>query len=152
MKVVAFFLGILLYSVSAPAQTTNPNYNAELAKKLGADAYGMKSYVFVLLKTGTNTSTDEAARNKAFAGHMQNMKRMQDAGQLVVAGPMGTNDKEYRGIFILNVATVEEAKELLQTDPAIAANYLKAEVLEWYGSAALPKYLEAHDKIWTNGL
>lgn len=30
----------------------NPVYDAALAEKLGADAYGMKSYVLVMLKTG----------------------------------------------------------------------------------------------------
>lgn len=29
-----------------------PKYDADLAKKLGADPYGMKNYVFVILKTG----------------------------------------------------------------------------------------------------
>jgi len=40
-------------------------------------------------------------------------------GKLVVDDPLGRNDKTYRGIFILDAATFEEAEALLQTDTAI---------------------------------
>ena len=149
-KYISIF--ILFFSIfSIVGQKTNPNYDADLAKKVGADDYGMKSYIFVILKTGSNNSKDETAKNKAFAGHMSNMTTMVKADKLVVAGPMGKNDKSYRGIFILNVKTKEEAKKLLATDPAIKAKYLQAELYEWYGSAALSEYLEASDKIWKKG-
>lgn len=148
MKHFACLLFLMLVAGLAYAQTSNPNYDAELAERLNADDYGMKSYVFVMLKTGPNTSTDQEAMSKAFAGHMENMGRMAEAEKLIVAGPMGKNDKAYRGIFILDVPTMEEAEALLQTDPAIKAEYLQPELFEWYGSAALPEYLPAHDKIW----
>ena len=133
------------------AQKTNPNYDAELAQKLGADDYGMKTYVFVMLKTGSNTSTEKEPRNLAFKGHMDNIGRLVEEGKLIVAGPMGANDNNCRGIFILDVATLEEAEALMQTDPAIKANYLKPEMYLWYGSAALSEYLEASDKVWKVG-
>ena len=38
--------------------------------------------------------------------------------------------------------------ELLETDPAIKADLLKAEPYPWYGSAALGQYLPDSDKIW----
>jgi hypothetical protein len=36
----------------APAGKPNPDYDAALAKKLGADDYGMHKYVMAFLKTG----------------------------------------------------------------------------------------------------
>ena len=126
----------------------NPIYDAELAQKLGADDYGMKSFVFVILKSGTNTSSDKELKNTAFEGHMKNINRLVEENKLIVAGPFGKNENDFRGLFILNVKTLEEASELLATDPAIKANYLEAEMYEWYGSAALSEYLEASDKIW----
>ena len=68
-------------------------------------------------------------------------------GKLVVAGPLGKNEKTYRGIFILDVASQEEAQALLATDPAIKEKLLEAELYQWYGSAALPVYLPTHQKI-----
>ena len=48
---------------SITAHNTNPNYDAELAKKLGAGDYGMKRFVLVMLKTGSNESTDKILRD-----------------------------------------------------------------------------------------
>ena len=128
--------------------TTNPNYDPVLAEQLGADDYGMKSYILVLLKTGPNPGTDPDLVQSSFRGHMANIGRMVEEGKLVVAGPLGQNENSYRGIFILDVSTMEEAEELLQTDPAIKVGLLDADLYPWYGSAALSQYLEASDKIW----
>ena len=140
---------ILLFSCSfvGAAQEPGKLYNKTLADSLGADKYGMKSYVFVLLKTGSNTTTDKDKLNLLFRGHMENIGKLVKEGKLVVAGPFGKNDRSYRGIFILNVRTAEEARSLLDTDPAIKEKVLDAEILEWYGSAALPMYLPYHGKI-----
>lgn len=129
--------------------TTNPNYNKELAVKLGGDDYGMKSYFFVILKTGTNTTTDKEFISESFRGHLDNINRLVEEGKLIVAGPLGKNKNNYRGIFILNnIKSIEEAVELLRTDPAIKNGLLDYEIFTWYGSAALPEYLPFSDKIW----
>ena len=151
MKLIIPLFVLLLCFQGMLSQNTNPKYDADLAEKLGADDYGMKQYVFVILKTGTNTSEDKVLKDSCFNGHFKNMKKMVADNKLVVAGPIGKNDKTYRGIFILNVSTLEEAKVLLQTDPAINAKFLEPELYEWYGSAALSEYLEASDKVWKKG-
>lgn len=127
----------------------NPNYNKSLADKLGGDDYGMKKYFFVILKTGANKTTDKELINASFRGHMDNINRLVEEGYLIVAGPLGKNENNYRGIFILNnINTIEEAKELLQTDLAIKNGLLDCEIYSWYGSAAIPEYLPFSDKIW----
>lgn len=133
------------------AQKPNPNYDADLAKELRADDYGMKYYVFVILKTGDSPPDDLELRQKSFAGHMQNIKRLVEEGILIVAGPFDSNELSYRGIFILDVDSIEKAGELLQTDPAIREGFLDTELIKWYGSAALSEYLEASNKIWKVG-
>lgn len=136
-----------MLSLAASAQADNPKYDKALAEKLGADDYGMKNYVFVILKTGPAKIEDKEALNRLFRGHMDNIGRLADEGKLTVAGPFGKNDKNYRGLFIFNVKTVEEAKALLETDPAVKAQLFEAELIPWYGSAALGEYLEVHEKI-----
>lgn len=150
MKAI-LFSALFLSAVSVKGQTTNPKYDEALAKKVGADDFGMKQYVFVVLKSGGNQSKDQKVKDSCFAGHLKNIKRLADARQLLVAGPFGKNDKDFRGLFILNVPTVEEAQQLLQTDPAIKADFLKPEMFPWYGSAALSEYLDASDKVWKKG-
>jgi uncharacterized protein len=148
MKSILTSVLLILSAIVAMAQTINPNYDAKLAETLGADEYGMKSFVLVILKSGSNTTTDKSFIDSCFRGHMDNIGRLVDAGKLIVAGPLGKNENTYRGIFIFNVTSFEEAKELMKTDAAISENILAAELYKWYGSAALPLYLEADDKIW----
>lgn len=129
------------------AQSPETTYDSTLAKSLGADAYGMKMYVFVILKTGPNQIADPVLRDSLFAGHFANMTRMADAGKLIVAGPMEKNDQQYRGIFILDVPDFASAETLLQNDPTIKGKVLVPEMYHWYGSAELPMYLDDHKKI-----
>ena len=146
------FICALMFSCSMKviAQNSNPNYNKALADSLGADDYGMKMYVLVMLKTCPSNITEKAKTDSLFAGHMRNINRLVDMGKLVVAGPLRKNDKNYRGIFILNVTTFEEAKKLMEADPAISSGMLDTELFHWYGSAALKMYLPYSEKVGKN--
>ncbi|UKJ08101.1 YciI family protein [Solitalea lacus] len=147
MKKVLLLLLLCGVVLAAKAQNINSSYNKALADSLGADEYGMKPYIFVILKTGPTKIEDKAKLDSIFRGHLNNINRLANNGQLVVAGPMKKNDKTYRGIFIFNVKTPEEAKPLLSSDPAVASGVLDYEIFQWYGSAALPMYLKYSDKI-----
>ena len=147
MKYRILFLFFLSFSLSATCQTENPKYDKLLADSLGGDDYGMKPYIFVILKTGSNKIEDKKVLDSLFKGHMDNINVLASKGKLIVAGPLGKNDKTYRGIFILNVKTIEEANDLLESDPTIKEKVLEAEIFKWYGSAALPTYLPKHKKI-----
>ncbi|WAC10024.1 YciI family protein [Dyadobacter pollutisoli] len=148
MKILCLtlLLGLCALLNEAQAQSTNIAYDSTLAKKLNADDYGMKKYVMVFLKTGSVTDLGKAKTDSLFAGHMNNMNKLAEEGKLVVAGPFFKNDK-YRGLFILNAASLEEGKKMVETDPAVKAKLLEPEMLMWYGSAALGATLEIHKKI-----
>ena len=147
VKKIITALLLILFSWSANSQSVNPLYDKALADSLGGDDYGMKAYIFAILKTGTNATDNKPMVDSLFKGHLANIGRLADEGKLIVAGPLKKNDKSYRGIFILNVKTIAEADSLLLTDPAIKEKLLEAELYQWYGSAALPVYLKAHEKI-----
>jgi uncharacterized protein YciI len=138
----------ILFGHNSHGQNANPNYNADLATELGADDYGMKGYTLVILKTGSNDTTDKDFIALCFRGHMANINKLVNEGKLIVAGPLGKNDQTYRGIFILNTTSREEAEAMLFDDPAIKEQLLEAELYSWYGSAALPLYLKEADSIW----
>jgi len=67
-------------------------------------------------------------------------------GKLIVAGPF-LDDQAMRGIFIFNVETVDEARLLAETDPAVKAGTLVLELHPWYGSAALVETSRIHKTI-----
>jgi uncharacterized protein YciI len=123
-------------------------FDPELAKKLGADERGMKTYVLCILKTGPkDAEVTGDARKEIFAGHFANIGRLADEGKLAVAGPFGKNDKTYRGLYIFNVPTIEEAEKLVVLDPAVKAGVFVPELTLWYGSAALMVVNDTHKRI-----
>jgi len=140
-----FYL-LVLFSTSILAQEKS-TYDEKLATTLGADEYGMKNYVFCILKTGSNTTATKEERQKYFEGHMANINKLAEEGKLVVAGPFMKNDRNYRGIFIFNCKTVEEAQKLVETDPAVQAKIFEVELTPWYSSAALMEVSKNHDKV-----
>ena len=130
------------------AKPKKVEYDAKLAKKLGADERGMRSYVMCILKTGPNDSDIKGDERKAiFAGHFANINRLADEGKLAVAGPFGKNDRTYRGLYVFNVSTVEEAEKLVVFDPAVKAGVFVYELTPWYGTAALMATPELHKKL-----
>lgn len=137
---------LILINISCFAQSKNPQYDAQLAKKLGADKYGMKTYVMAFLKSGPTNIKDSTASAELQKAHLKNIIRLANEGKLIIAGPFLDN-QEIRGIFIFNVSTVEEAKKLTETDPAIKAGELVMELHPWYGSAALVEAYNIHKKI-----
>ncbi len=142
IKKVLFLLVVLMGS-AAQAQTS---FNKQLADSLKADAYGMKNYVMVFLKKGPNRNQDSATAQSIQNGHMENIRKLAAEGKLIVAGPfLGNGD--LRGIFILNVANLEEAKRLTETDPAVKSGRLVMELHPWYGSAALMMVSPIHNTI-----
>lgn len=143
-KVFIVFSLSMIFFATAQSQSATENYDSVLAKKLHADEYGMKNYIFVILKSGSNTITDKTAEDSIFHGHLNNTGCLANEGKLLLAGPFGKNDNNYRGIFVLNVATIEEAKKLLETDPAIHAKLLEPEMYLWYGTASLQQIPSMH--------
>lgn len=148
MKLLLFISTSLLLTFSSMGQPTNPNLDSTLAKSLGADDYGMKKYVLVILKTGNNKTSNKQFVDSCFSDHLANIGKLAETQQLIVAGPFGKNNDDFRGLFILNVTSIVEANKLLETDPAIKANLLCADLYPWYGSAAIPEYLNTDNKIW----
>ncbi len=124
----------------------NKDYDQNLAQSLGADEYGMKTYVMALLKPGPNRDQDKETAQKLQQAHLANIRRLAEKGQLVLAGPFMPNEQDLRGIYIFDVATVEQAKKLTETDPAIKAGRLRMELIPWYGSATLPMINQWHKK------
>src|SRR5262245_21960698 len=123
-------------------------FDPELAKRLGADERGMKMYVLCILKTGPKDAEIKGEeRKEIFAGHFANIGRLADEGKLAVAGPFGKNDRAYRGLYIFNVATIEEAEKLVMLDPSVKAGVFVPELTLWYGSAAMMVVNDTHKRI-----
>ena len=157
MRKITFSMSLIVFAVTIGAcidnadednssVTTTNVYDSVLAETLGADEYGMRSYVIAFLKAGPNRDQDSATAIELQKAHRANIKRLAQEGKLSVAGPF-LDGGEMAGLFIFNVTTIEEAKELTESDPAIKAGRLIMELHPWYGSAALVQVNDVHQTI-----
>lgn len=91
----------------------------------------MVTYYMGLISRGpkwTPEATPEVERLQE--AHMANIRKLGESGKLVVAGPF-TDGGQLRGVFVFKVGSLEEAKALADSDPAVRAGRLVVEVHPW---------------------
>ncbi|KQV86151.1 YciI family protein [Pelomonas sp. Root1237] len=135
----------LLCALPVQAQEA-PIYDAAKAQAWGANDQGLRSYTFVLLKTGPKPMPAGPARDEMFKGHFANMTRLAKEGLLVYAGPFDGVDG-WRGLFIFATSDMDVARKAVETDPVIASGEMVAELHKHFGSAALLAVNEWHPKL-----
>ena len=88
------------------------------------------AYLAFLTRGAKWTPEKTPATEELQKAHIANIVRLAELKKLVVAGPFG-DDTPLRGIFVFRVASIEEARELAATDPAVQAGRLKVEIHPW---------------------
>ena len=97
-----------------------------LLSAVATELAAQQTYTFVFLnKKNEKTELPKEELEKLMQGHLANIKRLAKEGKMLVAGPFDGGG----GIFILNTASVEEAKTWLSPDPGIQANRWNVEML-----------------------
>jgi uncharacterized protein YciI len=91
----------------------------------------MKTYYLVFLKKGPKRDQDSATAAEIQKGHMAHLTKMYNDGKMDLAGPI-MSEHAIRGICVYTVKTMEEAKQLAESDPAVISGRLIAEIIPWY--------------------
>jgi len=141
-----FILSFSAIKINAQGTVNETVYDSVLAQNLGADEFGMKHYVMAFLTKGSKRSQDSTRREEIQKAHLNNIIRLANEGKQIMAGPF-LDDTDIRGIFIFNVESIEEAKKLTETDPAVKAGVLSMELHSWYGPAILPEVIRLNKKL-----
>ena len=83
------------------------------------DAPANMSVVYMaLLKRGPSWNAQQTEETGAVQeAHLANIRALWEAKKMIVAGPFG-DEGDLRGVFIFQVASLEEARALAATDPA----------------------------------
>lgn len=146
LKLVTTVVSFILLTITVKTSAQMSSYDSTLAKQLGANQYGMKQYVMVFLYSGDVRIEDEAKRSEIQKAHLKNITKLAEEKKLILAGPFLDNG-ELRGIFIFDVESLDEAKQLTESDPAVKAGILRMELKPWYGSAAIMMIPEIHSRL-----
>jgi uncharacterized protein len=124
MKRIATILAGLLVAFAAAAQGPD----------VGPGGWEMTTYYVGFLYRGARWTPGETPESRKLQEeHMANIRRMGEAGKLVIAGPF-TDDGELRGLYVFRVASAEEARALVESDPAVKAGRLRFEIHPWYAA------------------
>jgi uncharacterized protein YciI len=99
----------------------------------------LTTYYLGFLRRGPKWTPEKTPETeKLQAAHMANINAMAKTGKLVIAGPF-ENAGEYAGVYVFKVGTLDEAKQLAETDPAVKAGRLVIDVHPWLlGEGSLP--------------
>jgi uncharacterized protein len=75
---------------------------------------------------------DDAAAEQIQRDHLAFYRAMREAGHVVTNGPvLEQPDEALRGMAIFATESVERARELANTDPAVRAGRLEVEAMTW---------------------
>jgi uncharacterized protein YciI len=131
--VSAFCLALAATAPASPAAPPPPS----AAPNAGPFGYEMTTYYVALLYRGPNWSAEETPeRQRIMQGHLANIGRLAEEGKLILAGPF-RDGSDLSGMFVFQVASLEEAKALCDTDPAVQAGRLRVELHPWYSAKGI---------------
>src|SRR4030095_2430543 len=107
--------------------------------KAPAQPLKQTTYYLGFLRRGPKWTPDKTSETeKLQAAHMANINAMAKTGKLVIAGPF-ENAGEYAGVYVFKVGSLDEAKQLAESDPAVKAGRLVTDVHPWLlGEGSLP--------------
>jgi len=108
----------------------HPWWSEDVMKKPTAPIKLTTAYLALLVRGAKWTPEVTPATQEIQKGHMANIYRLAQMKKLVVAGPFGDNG-QLRGIFVFRVASIDEARALTETDPAVQAGRLAIDLHPW---------------------
>lgn len=112
------------------APEMHPWWSEDVMLKTSPPFKMMTAYLAFLVRGDKWTPEKTPATEAIQKAHLENINRLAEMKKLVVAGPFGDNGG-LRGIFVFRVGSIEEARQLAETDPAVKAGRLALIIHPW---------------------
>ena len=97
--------------------------------------YHMKQYWFVLYSTGADTTAlDSTTSAELLKAHLDHQDMQGKRGLIVMGGPYGANDVNWRGLLLYDCETREEVEGYLRQDPLVKRQRLTYTIAPWFGA------------------
>ena len=91
------------------------------------------NYYAFIYSPGPNWLTNQPITKQPLAGHFQYMSRLETEGKLILGG--GFTDGS-GAMGVLHVSSLEEAREIIENDPAVKEGIVTAQTHPYYVSVA----------------
>jgi uncharacterized protein YciI len=108
----------------------HPWWSEDVMKSTTTPTKLTTAYLAFLTRGDKWTPEKTPATEAIQKAHLENIKKLADMKKLVVAGPFGDNGR-LRGIFVFKVDSIDEARSLAVTDPAVQAGRLALQIHPW---------------------
>jgi len=108
----------------------HPWWSEDVMKKPTTPIKMTTAYLALLTRGAKWTPEVTPATQEIQKAHLANIGLLAEMKKLVVAGPFGDNGN-LRGIFVFKVGSIEEARTLTETDPAVKAGRLAIQLHPW---------------------
>ena len=109
----------------------HPWWSEPVMKKLTAVPQKTETAYLAFLVRGDKWTADKTPATEAIQkAHLANIEKLAQTKKLVVAGPFG-DDGSLRGVFVFRTDSIEEARSLANTDPAVQAGRLVLQIHPW---------------------
>ncbi|MBI1182641.1 hypothetical protein GC194_00105 [bacterium] len=149
-SIVWVLLGLV--SCGSPSEPsgsgTTSTFDSTLAKQLGADKFGMKTYTLCFLNPGPPTLIAIDELQQINQEHFKLISQMSEQGYVVLAGTF-PKPKQHAEMLVFTVDE-QKVRELMADDPKIQRGLLTMDFTPWYSSAALPELAKVHQRIDAN--
>ena len=108
----------------------HPWWSEDVIKKANPPFKFTTAFLAFLTRGDKWTPEKTPATDELQKAHIANIERLAALKKLVVAGPFGDSGT-LRGIFVFRVDSLEEARALATTDPAVQAGRLALDIHPW---------------------
>jgi uncharacterized protein len=97
---------------------------------MAIDLHGFQ--LILLRRPGNAPSLDDETSDRIQRDHLAFYAAMRETGHVVTNGPvLDPPDQALRGIAIFATESVDRARELASTDPAVQAGRLEVQAMSW---------------------